>query len=54
MPALRPRARTDMLRPMIPRFGEPVRSDRTYTTRPGAYGVILEGRDLLITEQDEP
>ncbi len=39
---------------MIPRFGEPVRPDRTYTTRPGAYGVILDGGDLLVTEQAEP
>ena len=39
---------------MIPRFGEPVRPDRTYTTRPGAYGAILDGGDLLITEQNEP
>jgi 8-oxo-dGTP diphosphatase len=36
------------------RFGEPVRPDRTYRTRPGAYGVILDGGDVLVTEQAEP
>lgn len=36
------------------RFGEPVRSDRAYRTRPGAYGVVRDGDDVLITEQAEP
>lgn len=36
------------------RFGEPVRPDRTYTTRPGAYAVIRDGGDVLLTEQAEP
>ncbi len=36
------------------RFGEAVRPDRTYRTRPGAYGVIRDGGDVLITEQAEP
>ena len=36
------------------RFGEPVRSDRTYATRPGAYAVIRDGGDVLLTEQAEP
>ena len=25
------------------RYGEPVRPDRSYATRPGAYGVIRDG-----------
>ncbi len=36
------------------RFGEPVRPDRAYVTRPGAYGVIRQGPDVLVTEQAEP
>ncbi len=36
------------------RFGEAVRSGRSYRTRPGAYGVIQEGGDVLITEQAAP
>ena len=36
------------------RFGEPVRPDRSYATRPGAYGVIRDGGDVLITEQTDP
>jgi 8-oxo-dGTP diphosphatase len=36
------------------RYGEPVRLDRTYRTRPGAYGVIRDGGDVLVTEQTEP
>ncbi|SIO49283.1 8-oxo-dGTP diphosphatase [Rhodovulum sp. ES.010] len=39
---------------MIRRFGEPVRADRTYRLRPGAYAVLARGRSLLITHQDEP
>lgn len=36
------------------RFGEPVIPERSYRTRPGAYGIILDGRDVLITEQEAP
>lgn len=36
------------------RYGDPVRPDRSYTTRPGAYGVIRLGADLLLTEQARP
>jgi 8-oxo-dGTP diphosphatase len=36
------------------RYGDPVRPDRTYTTRPGAYGVIRRGGLILLTEQAEP
>ncbi|PJN95731.1 NUDIX hydrolase, partial [Amaricoccus sp. HAR-UPW-R2A-40] len=32
------------------RYGDPVRSDRTYVNRPGAYGVIRRGSRLLLTE----
>lgn len=33
------------------RFGEPADPARRYRTRPGAYAVILEGRDVLMTVQ---
>jgi 8-oxo-dGTP diphosphatase len=36
------------------RFGEPVQPGRRYKTRPGAYAVVLDGRDVLMTEQTEP
>jgi len=36
------------------RYGESVRPDRTYRTRPGAYGVIRAGGDILVTEQAVP
>ncbi len=36
------------------RHGNPVRSDRTYITRAGAYGVIRDGDDILVTEQAAP
>ncbi len=39
------------------RFGEPRRNDVKYKLRPGAYGIIALGRELLLTcqslEQDE-
>jgi len=34
------------------RFGEPARPGQTYVTRPGVYAVILDGADVLVTEQD--
>jgi 8-oxo-dGTP diphosphatase len=37
---------------MIPRYGEPVDGGRRYVDRPGAYAVIREGDDVLVTEQD--
>ena len=36
------------------RYGESVRPDRTYATRPGAYAVIRRGGDVLLTEQADP
>lgn len=36
------------------RYGEPIEPGRTYRERPGAYAVILEGDDILVTEQAEP
>jgi len=33
------------------RFGEPRRKGIKYISRPGAYGVIISGRDLLLTSQ---
>lgn len=39
---------------MIPRVGEPVRPDVTYTYRPGAYAVLERDGRLLLTHQQEP
>lgn len=36
------------------RYGDPVRPDQTYTTRPGVYAAIVEGNRLLVTEQTRP
>lgn len=36
------------------RYGEPIDPRQRYRERPGAYAVILEGSDLLVTEQAEP
>lgn len=36
------------------RFGDPVDPARRYVERPGAYAVILDGDDLLVTGQAEP
>jgi 8-oxo-dGTP diphosphatase len=38
----------------IPRLGEPARQDIRYRLRPGAYVVLLRGRDVLLTHQAEP
>lgn len=39
---------------MIPRFGTPPRKDVRYTMRPGAYAVLLQGDQMLLTHQAEP
>jgi 8-oxo-dGTP diphosphatase len=36
------------------RYGAPVDPARVYRTRPGAYAVIREGDDVLVTEQIAP
>jgi 8-oxo-dGTP diphosphatase len=36
------------------RYGDPVDPRRRYQNRPGAYAVIREGDDILVTEQDAP
>ncbi len=36
------------------RYGEPVDLRRNYRNRPGAYAVIREGNDVLVTEQEAP
>lgn len=39
---------------MIPRFDEPRIAGVRYTNRPGAYGIILRGRQVLLTLQCKP
>ena len=39
---------------MIRRFGDPPKSRRHYTVRPGSYGVIVRGAQVLLTFQDSP
>ena len=39
---------------MIRRFGDPAEAGRRYTDRLGAYAVIREGGDVLVTEQAAP
>jgi 8-oxo-dGTP diphosphatase len=36
------------------RFGETVVTGQRYVNRPGAYAVVLDGRDVLVTEQSDP
>lgn len=36
------------------RFGEPVRKDQRYIRRPGAYAILLNGDEVLLTHQAEP
>lgn len=36
------------------RYGEPVRPDRRYRVRPGAYAILLRGSDVLLTHQMTP
>lgn len=39
---------------MIRRFDEAIKSDVRYTNRPGAYGVLQRGSDVLVTFQSLP
>lgn len=39
---------------MIPRIGEPVRSDRRYKVRPGAYAILERNSQILLTHQLTP
>jgi len=39
---------------MIPRIGERIREGQSYAHRPGAYAVLLRGRDVLLTHQAAP
>ncbi len=39
---------------MIPRIGERVREGPRYAHRPGAYAVLVRGRDVLLTHQTAP
>lgn len=39
---------------MIPRFGQPPEGGQRYVTRPGAYAILLRGRELLVTYQRAP
>lgn len=39
---------------MIRRYGEAVRAGQKYTRRPGVYGVLLRGREVLLTFQEAP
>jgi 8-oxo-dGTP diphosphatase len=36
------------------RYGEPIDPQQTYVDRPGAYAVIREADDVLVTEQEAP
>lgn len=36
------------------RFGEPVEPGQVYRRRPGAYGILLRGSDVLVTHQMSP
>jgi len=39
---------------MMRRYGEPVRADKRYRLRPGAYAVLIREGSLLLTHQMEP
>ncbi|NCO85860.1 MAG: NUDIX hydrolase [Rhodobacterales bacterium] len=39
---------------MIRRYGDPVKRGQRYAPRPGAYAILLRGRDLLLTFQLDP
>lgn len=36
------------------RYGEPIDPRQSYRERPGAYAVVRDGGDILVTEQAEP
>jgi 8-oxo-dGTP diphosphatase len=40
--------------PVMRRYGEPVDRKQRYTNRVGAYAVIRDGDDVLVTEQADP
>lgn len=44
-------ARKERAKAMIPRYGERVRPAMRYKQRPGAYAILLRGRDILLTYQ---
>lgn len=39
---------------MMKRYGEPVRRDKRYQIRPGAYVILVLGNSVLLTHQAEP
>ncbi len=39
---------------MIKRYGEAVKAGQRYRRRPGVYGVLLDGNDVLLTHQASP
>lgn len=39
---------------MIRRYGEAVKAGQSYRRRPGVYGVLLRGQEVLLTHQAEP
>ena len=39
---------------MIRRYGEAVKRGQRYKRRPGVYGVLLRGQEILLTHQAEP
>jgi len=39
---------------VIPRLGESARPDVRYRLRPGAYAILLRGREVLLTHQLDP
>lgn len=38
---------------MIPRLGDSPKRGQRYKARPGAYGILLRGKDVLLTEEYE-
>jgi 8-oxo-dGTP diphosphatase len=39
---------------MIKRYGEAVKAGQRYRRRPGVYGILLDGNDVLLTHQASP
>ncbi len=39
---------------MIRRYGETVKTGMRYRRRPGAYAILVQGREVLLTHQAEP